>query len=158
VDGYGPTDLALADSQSQDGGFVHDSPDAPETQLLGVRLGEADPELLRACNPVAHVTSAAPPFLIMHGTDDLLVPPDQSRLLHDALASAGVESTLYLIEGLGHGFFNGPWLEQRPSRPVKVISTAGARQRELDGPAATFGLLERFFDRHLRRDPWRPAS
>jgi acetyl esterase/lipase len=154
VDGYGPTDLALADSQSLPGGLVHDAPDAPETQLLGLRISDADPALLRACNPVAHVTPAAPPFLILHGTEDRLVPPAQSRLLHDALVAAGVESTLYLIEGFGHGFFNGASLEQRPAPPVKVSSSTGPRQRDLRGPAATFELIERFFDRHLRRDPW----
>ena len=155
VEGYGPTDLALGDSQSLDGGLVHDAPDAPETQLLGARISDADSQLLRACNPVAHVTSIAPPFLILHGSDDLFVPPAQSRLLHDALVAADVESTFYLIDGYKHGFLNGRSLEQRPCPPVRVITNAGGQQRELDGPPATFELIERFFDRHLRRDPWR---
>lgn len=154
VDGYGPTDLSAADDQALPGGMVHDVEDSPESELLGVRLGAADPALLRAANPVAHVTSAAPPFLILHGTADLLVPPGQSELLHEALVAAGVESTLYLIEGLEHGFFNGRQFEVRPCPPACVRTNAGGVPRELDGPPATFELIERFLDRHLRRDPW----
>ncbi|HEY2654077.1 MAG TPA: alpha/beta hydrolase [Solirubrobacteraceae bacterium] len=158
VDGYGPTDFELADRQSLGGGLIHDDPQTPETEFLGVRIGQADPALLRACNPVAHVTPAAPPFLIMHGTADLVVAPDQSKLLHEALVSAGVESTLYFLEGVSHGFFNGRLLEQRPTRPVRVFSSAGGEHRELDGPPPTLELIERFFDRHLRWDPWRVDS
>ncbi len=155
VDGYGPTDLARADEQALSGGMVHDVPDSPESQLLGVRLGEADPALLRAANPAAHVDAQAPPFLILHGAADLLVPPGQSELLHEALVAAGVESTLYLIEGLDHGFLNGRAFEIRPCPPVRVRTNAGGTERELDSPPATFELIERFLDRHLRRDPWR---
>jgi acetyl esterase/lipase len=154
VDGYGPTDLARADEQALPGGQIHDVADSPESELLGGRLGAADPELLRAANPVAHVTAEAPPFLILHGTADLLVPPGQSQLLHDALVRAGVESTLYLIDGLDHGFFNGRAFEVRPCPAVRVRTNAGGPARELDGPPATFELIERFLDRHLRRDPW----
>jgi acetyl esterase/lipase len=155
VDGYGPTDLAAADAQSLPGGMVHDVADSPESQMLGVRLGEADPALLRASNPIAHVTGDAPPFLILHGAADMLVPPGQSELLHEALVAAGAESTFYLIAGLDHGFLNGSMFEVRPCAPAKVRTNAAGSERTLDGPPATFELIERFLDRHLRRDPWR---
>ena len=44
-----------------------------------------------------------PPFLIVHGTQDPLVPFNQSELLHDALTSDGITTTLLTIEGEGHG-------------------------------------------------------
>src|SRR4051794_15082606 len=63
VDGYGPTDFALADAQSLPGGMPHAPADSPESELLGVPLAEAEEDLLRAVNPIAHITPAAPPFL-----------------------------------------------------------------------------------------------
>ena len=155
VDGYGPTDFALADAQSLPGGMPHASADSPESELLGVPLAEADVDLLRAANPIAHITPTAPPFLILHGSADLLVPPGQSEILHAALAAAGVESTLCLIDGLGHAFLNGRQFESRPCPAVTIRSFVPARgERIATGPSATFELIERFLDRHLRRDPW----
>lgn len=154
VDGYGPTDLALGDAQGLPGGMVHDVPDSPESQLLGVRIGEAGPELLRAVSPVAHVTDQAPPFLILHGSSDMLVPPGQSEILHEALVAAGVESTFYLIEGLDHGFLNGRFFEVRPCPPARVRTNASGVEQTLGFRAASYELIERFLDRHLRRDPW----
>ena len=155
VDGYGPTDFALADAQALPGGMPHAPADSPESELLGVPLADADADLLRAANPIAHITPAAPPFLILHGTADLLVPPGQSEILHAALAAAGVESTLCLIDGLGHAFLNGSQFESRPCPAVTIRSFVPSRgERITTGPAATFELIERFLDRHLRRDPW----
>ncbi|HEY6892153.1 MAG TPA: alpha/beta hydrolase fold domain-containing protein [Solirubrobacter sp.] len=154
VDGYGPTDFALADAQTLPGGMPHAPADSPESELLGVPLAEAGADLLRAANPIAHVTPKAPPFLIMHGTADLLVPPGQSEILHAALVAAGVESTLCLLDGLGHAFFNGRELEPRPCPAVTIRSFVPARgERSATRPAAPFELIERFLDRHLRRDP-----
>jgi dipeptidyl aminopeptidase/acylaminoacyl peptidase len=56
-------------------------------------------------NPITHVSSDDPPFLIMHGDKDLVVPLAQSELLYAALQEAGVESTLRMIEGCEHGGF-----------------------------------------------------
>jgi acetyl esterase/lipase len=155
VDGYGPTDFALADAQALEGGIAHATADSPESELLGMPLAQAGPDLLRAANPIAHLTPEAPPFLILHGTADLSVPPGQSELLHAALVAAGVETTLCLIEGLGHAFLNGTAFERRPCPPVSVRSfVPGRGERFADGPPATFELIERFLDRHLRVDPW----
>ena len=40
-----------------------------------------------------------PPTMIAHGTADALIPPEQSRLLYDALIQA---ADLYLVEGAAH--------------------------------------------------------
>jgi dipeptidyl aminopeptidase/acylaminoacyl peptidase len=39
----------------------------------------------------------------MHGTDDRIVSPSQTLLLHNALRAAGANSTRYVIDGAGHG-------------------------------------------------------
>jgi acetyl esterase/lipase len=55
-------------------------------------------------SPVTHVSKDDPPFLIMHGDRDRVVPLEQSKILHEALKKAGVESTFHVVEGAGHGF------------------------------------------------------
>ncbi|HIS68866.1 MAG TPA: alpha/beta hydrolase [Candidatus Gallacutalibacter stercoravium] len=56
-------------------------------------------------SPVTHVKEGAPPFLIMHGTTDDLVPIAQSQRLYQALKEKGVAVQYQAIQGQGHGFF-----------------------------------------------------
>jgi xanthine dehydrogenase YagR molybdenum-binding subunit len=62
-----------------------------------------DPAAVGAANPVTHVSSSSPPFLLLHGSADQLVSPSQTPVLHDALRATGVDSTRYLVEGANHG-------------------------------------------------------
>jgi dipeptidyl aminopeptidase/acylaminoacyl peptidase len=64
-----------------------------------------DPALLDAASPLAYVTDDAPPFLLIHGDSDGLVPLSQSELLADALAQAGAQQELITTEGGDHCFF-----------------------------------------------------
>ncbi|MDR1272443.1 MAG: alpha/beta hydrolase [Clostridiales Family XIII bacterium] len=50
-----------------------------------------------------HITVDAPPFLLMHGVKDAVVPVTQSRMFYEALVRAGVEAEYYELEGAGHG-------------------------------------------------------
>ena len=102
-DWFGPTDLArLAGAKAPRLGRSH-----PVAGLLGGPASEKK-QLAELANPITHVTSDDPPFLIMHGDRDPLVPVSQSRRLHDALTAAGVESTLHVVKGAGHGFRGAP--------------------------------------------------
>ncbi len=56
-------------------------------------------------SPARQVTSNAPPFLIIHGDADPLVPLQQSKKLVAALQKAGVPAKLIIKPGGGH-----PWL------------------------------------------------
>jgi acetyl esterase/lipase len=56
-----------------------------------------------AANPLTYIKATAPPFLIFHGSQDRLISPSQTLLLHNALVAAGVHSTRYVLEGAGHG-------------------------------------------------------
>lgn len=49
------------------------------------------------------VTDKTPPILMLHGTNDCIVPNKQSELLYNAYQKAGNEADLYLIEGADHG-------------------------------------------------------
>ncbi|NMP24524.1 alpha/beta hydrolase [Sulfobacillus harzensis] len=51
---------------------------------------------------VSYVHRGAPPFLIIQGTRDRIVPPRQSQLLRDKLAQAGVPVEEVLVKHAGH--------------------------------------------------------
>ena len=107
VDYFGPTDFLQMDAHRLPDGLVHDVPDSPESQLVGGSIQEHQARVARA-NPVTYVSKGAPPFLIVHGDKDPLVPYQQSVLLNDALEKVGVSVTFYKVEGGGHGWFKDP--------------------------------------------------
>lgn len=85
----------------------------PVGKLLGGSPTEKA-ELARLASPITFVTKEDPPFLIVHGEKDTLVPLEQAELLNDALKKAGVTVTLHIAEGQGHAL-GGP----------KVLSVVG---------------------------------
>ena len=107
VDHFGPTDFLLMDSQRLPDGMVHDTPDSPESLLVGGPIQEYKDGVARA-NPITYITQDAPPFLIIHGDNDPLVPYQQSVLLNNALVAAGVPVSFYTVMGEGHGNFEDP--------------------------------------------------
>jgi acetyl esterase/lipase len=111
VDFFGPTDFLQMDAHRLPGGMVHDTPDSPESQLVGGPIQEHPDRVARA-NPVTYVTADAPPFLIVHGDRDPLVPHHQSVLLAEALKAAGVPVTFYTVERGGHGGFDDPRVDE----------------------------------------------
>lgn len=144
MDGYGAGDLLAPDQ---------DNP--PTAGLLGGSPTDR-PELAALASPARQpVTVATPPFLIMHGAADDLVPATQSVALYDALSAGGAEVTLYLIEGFGHGFLNPTGLEEVAPGPkldsgrLEAEPDAGAELRTTTGrdwPAsASFAVIEQFF-------------
>lgn len=99
-DFFGPTDLVR---MAQTPGYEsHARADSPEGRLLGGPVLE-NREKAGKADPVALADKADPPFLIVHGDRDPVVPPDQSRLLFDALRAAGVPVRLHTLRGAGHG-------------------------------------------------------
>ena len=58
----------------------------------------------RKVSPVYQVTSEAPPFLIIHGNADPMVPLQQSKRLEEALKAAGAPVELIVKPGGAH-----PW-------------------------------------------------
>lgn len=98
---YGPTDLPLAWR------------DSPEVEILDGRkiiqefLGQAyteAPALWQEASPINHVSPAAPPTLIIHGTKDALVPINQALIMADRLGEAGVPHLLLELPWAQHAF------------------------------------------------------
>ncbi|HYN03338.1 MAG TPA: alpha/beta hydrolase [Vicinamibacteria bacterium] len=103
VDFFGPTDFLQMDAHRLNAqAMVHDTPDSPESQLVGGPIRDNPDEVARA-NPITYVTKDDPPFLIIHGDADILVPHHQSVLLEAALAKAGVPVRFVTIPGGLHG-------------------------------------------------------
>jgi len=95
VDLFGPTDLLALAGKRGDA-------ESPISKLLGGPAQEHEKEAKQA-NPITYVSKDTPPFLILHGDKDTLVPLSQSQLLVDALKKAGVEARLITLKGAGHG-------------------------------------------------------
>lgn len=122
----GPSDLLHPGGQ-----MLNDRP-SPVTALVGGDITTHRAELEHA-SPVNHVTSAAPPFLLIHGTLDETVPYDQSVRLHRTLRAVGIESKLLPIDGGHHNLGTDP--EERYDGQVWYDVGAAAIE---------------FFDRQLR--------
>ena len=55
-------------------------------------------------SPIKHVDKLATPMLILQGTDDKVVPPNQAESMAAAVKEAGQPVALVMFEGEGHGF------------------------------------------------------
>ncbi len=103
VDFFGPTDFLQMDAHRLDArSMVHDAPNSPESLLVGGPIRD-NPDKVARANPITYVTKDDPPFLLVHGDADALVPHHQSELLEAALAKTGVPVRLVTIAGGLHG-------------------------------------------------------
>lgn len=76
----------------------------PLTMLLGESI-ENNPELARQASPITHVSDDTPPFLIMHGTADSIVPIEQSQIFYEKLTSHNIPVEYIIVEDWKHAFF-----------------------------------------------------
>ncbi|MCG5468134.1 alpha/beta hydrolase [Micromonospora sp. LAH09] len=130
---YAPSNLLTMQSQAHPSATIdHDAADSPESLLIGAALTE-HPELGRAASPVTYVTAQAPPMLLVHGDQDVVVPVGQSEELATALGAVGAEVELSVVPGADHCFGGVP-LE-----PVVRDSLAFFARVLAPGPAANRG-------------------
>jgi dipeptidyl aminopeptidase/acylaminoacyl peptidase len=61
-----------------------------------------DRERIRTVSPINLADRVQAPILLMHGTDDSVVPLDQSRRMYDRLRGAGKDARLVLLRGDDH--------------------------------------------------------
>lgn len=124
-DWYGPSDLLtmppnLPAPGKRDGDLARSN----GAKLLGGIVRDW-PELAKNASALYQVSKGDAPFLILHGDQDKNVPLEQSERLHAKLKDSGIESTLQVVKGAGHGgtAFNTPEIR---------------------------AMMLRFFDKHLR--------
>jgi dipeptidyl aminopeptidase/acylaminoacyl peptidase len=70
-------------------------------------------------SPVAHAFEIRVPVLVLQGDADKVVPPEQARLVVDAIRDAGGTVEHHVYEGEGHGF-------QRPETIADVLDRTDA--------------------------------
>lgn len=86
---------------------------------------------VRRESAVDYVKPGSPPFLIIQGTRDRIVPPEQSRELLDRLRWAGDSAQEILVHGAGHELVS----RRKPISPTIPVLA---------------GRVVKFFQRHLR--------
>jgi acetyl esterase/lipase len=128
VDWYGPTVFQKMDSCGSQ--MVHNAPDSPESIVIGGPIQDND-DLCALANPITYIDEKDPPFLIIHGDADPLVPHCQSILLHQALTKKGVKNELITVPGGGHG--NGIWLDKNIERMIAFFTEAKNKKIEKKG-------------------------
>lgn len=63
------------------------------------------PDIFRRASPLARITGEAPPFLIIHGSRDAVIPIAEARTFAQRLREASPQPVCYLeLPGAGHGF------------------------------------------------------
>jgi len=63
------------------------------------------PEVFRDASPIARVHRNAPPFLVIHGGKDNVIPVEQARSFVERLRAVSHSMVGYLeLPGAGHGF------------------------------------------------------
>jgi acetyl esterase/lipase len=73
-----------------------------------------DPESFVAASPIAYAHKEAPPFFVLHGEKDELVPAGQSRVFCDALRAAGAATVGYAeLANAFHAFDITPTVRSR---------------------------------------------
>ncbi len=141
-DYYGPTDFTVF--VTTPGYESHARADAPEGKLIGGAVMENKAKAARA-NPITFVSRDDPPFLIVHGDKDPVVPINQSQLLFAALKKAGVSAHFHTIHGAGHGQgFGGPEIEPMVSAffevQLKSKSSPVAEAKTSESNASSVGI------------------
>lgn len=89
---------------------------ATVTAFMGMRPPSAsapksspDVKLYHEASPINHVSSDDPPFLIVHGDADKVVPYEQSESMETALRRAGVTTKLIRVAGVDHFVNSAGW-------------------------------------------------
>jgi acetyl esterase/lipase len=100
---FGPTDLTRPV-------FRKDAQANNLVPLLGGTLAE-QPDAYRRASPIRYVHKNAPPFLFLHGSDDAIVPAEQSQEMAARLREAGGSARVEIVPGEGHGWGGEKLLE-----------------------------------------------
>ncbi|MFJ6656460.1 alpha/beta hydrolase fold domain-containing protein [Streptomyces sp. NPDC091377] len=134
VNWFGPSDLAKipadfdpATRASQE----NSTDDARVKYVLGpnnpTRLLDV-PAAVAAADPATYASPGDAPFVHFHGSNDRIISPSQTLLLHEALRAKGVPSTRYVVKGAGHGHLvpegdtSAPmWNTRQVMRPVTTF-------------------------------------
>ena len=94
---YAPTDLV---SLLKNSDLI---PDQIREQVRGTALEGLLMVRMSQLSPIEKVHAGMPPFLLIHGTSDAIVPFDQSRAMCEKMVSVGADCQLFAVPRAGHG-------------------------------------------------------
>lgn len=82
---------------------------SPGYDLGSLHLGfsphdPANAEATRHASPESHIGPESPPVLLIHGSEDSIVPIASSQRFYEALIAQDVDATFITVEGVGHDF------------------------------------------------------
>ncbi len=94
---YGVADIALllATTHKFEAGYLYG--------LTGTSVGNTEPEFTDR-SPIHQAGRISSPVLFLQGLEDMVVPPEQSRMMADTLRQNGVAAKLVEFPGEVHGF------------------------------------------------------
>ena len=130
VDEAGPVDFTpegrptIRTEMNDDPGLV---------KLFGGSFAEK-PDPWRQASAALHVSADTPPFLILHGEQDTLVPITQAEHMAAALKAAGIPVEFIRVKNAGHGL--------RAEKPGALADP---------DPEAQHAAILAFFDKNLKR-------
>lgn len=76
----------------------------PTADIEAMRhIGFGEDNIVEA-SPITHVTEDDPPFLLIHGDMDTVVPVEQSQLMFDRLVQMNVPAQLVIVRNADHSF------------------------------------------------------
>lgn len=123
ADYFGPSDFIL---RSENQPIKTEDPKSTVGQLLGGPV-KKNLELARFASPVFQVNAGDAPLLIIHGDKDATVHLDQSQRMVDVYQKAGLEVSMNVVPGAGHGgaaHFTPPLREAVASFFIKHLRPA----------------------------------
>lgn len=77
-------------------------------EFMGTTPDQA-PELYKEASPITFIGPHSPPFLVIHGEADDIVPIEQSEILRDTLANIGKPPEYHTFPGEAHSFSYPAW-------------------------------------------------
>lgn len=99
------------------GGRPAEARDVRFEQRLAAKLAE-----YLESSPANHVSPAAPPTIIFHGSEDTTIPPGQIKRFQQSMEKAGARCEVVFYAGQGHAFFNRSKSEGRYYRETLLAA------------------------------------
>jgi acetyl esterase/lipase len=100
-----------------------------------------DPERFRAASPISYTHNEAPPFFVLHGEKDELVPCGQARAFCAALRAAGAPTVAYAeLANAHHAFDITPTVRSRLAANVVADFLGVVYGRHASSPSGSLPL------------------
>jgi acetyl esterase/lipase len=128
---YGVFDFAPMLARSAASGSLS----AAENGLLRCTLASCPAQAVKAVSPASYIDAKDPPFLLIHGESDAVVPVSQSRDVEVKMKAAGMSVESIYIPGVDHSFIGSTAPETRAATLKATNATFDFFHKTLKGTA-----------------------